>query len=76
MGWLDATEYLFMELVVRDRIDDLRSTIDVALARADGAGVTTRDVVDPVRGRPEDGAPEHCRVRWNGMALGAPGVPR
>jgi len=27
MGWLDANEYLLMEAVARDRIDDLRATV-------------------------------------------------
>jgi hypothetical protein len=37
MGWLDANEYFNMELVARDRIDDIRAAIDnAALADADG----------------------------------------
>ena len=35
MGWLDANEYLVMEAVARDRVDDLRATIALALATAD-----------------------------------------
>jgi hypothetical protein len=33
MGWLDANEYLLMETVGRDRIDDLRRTMPLARAR-------------------------------------------
>ena len=33
--WLDANEYLVMEAVARDRVDDLRATIALALATAD-----------------------------------------
>jgi hypothetical protein len=29
MGWLDANDYLLMEAVARDRIDDLRDAVDV-----------------------------------------------
>jgi hypothetical protein len=35
MGWLDAHEYLLIEVVARDRADDARPTTDVALASAD-----------------------------------------
>jgi len=39
MGWLDANEYFNMELVARDRVDDLHAAIDgVALAGAEGDG--------------------------------------
>ena len=32
MSWLDAHECFVMDVVVRDRMEDLRSTIDVATA--------------------------------------------
>jgi hypothetical protein len=36
MSWLNANDYLTMDLVARERVDDLRSsTDDVALARAE-----------------------------------------
>ncbi len=35
MGWLDAHEYLLMEAVARERVDDLRGALDLALANAD-----------------------------------------
>jgi len=37
MGWLDANEYFNMELVARDRANDIHAAIDAAaLAGADG----------------------------------------
>ena len=29
MSWLDANEYFLMDIVARERVEDLRSTIDV-----------------------------------------------
>ena len=44
MGWLDANEYFNMELVARDRVDDLHAAIDdVALAGAEGEGSTAEE---------------------------------
>jgi hypothetical protein len=48
MGWLDASEYFLMEVVVRDRAGDIRSTFDLTGAsddRADAAasGISTLD---------------------------------
>jgi hypothetical protein len=44
MGWLDADEYFNMELVARDRIDDLHAAIDdVALAGVEGEGSTAEE---------------------------------
>jgi hypothetical protein len=37
MGWLDASEYFLMEVVVRDRAGDIRSTFDGKGASDDGA---------------------------------------
>jgi hypothetical protein len=37
MGWLDASECFLMEVVVRDRHDDIRSTFDLTRASDDGA---------------------------------------
>jgi hypothetical protein len=44
MSWLDANEVFLMEVVSRDRIDDLRSTIDVTDESADGADKTPREI--------------------------------
>jgi hypothetical protein len=44
MGWLDASECFLMEVVVRDRHDDIRSTFDLTRAsddRADAAASRT-----------------------------------
>lgn len=30
MGWLDAHEFYVMDFVARDRVDELRATVDVA----------------------------------------------
>jgi RNA polymerase sigma-70 factor (ECF subfamily) len=38
MSWLDANEVFLMEVVTRDRVDDLRSSADLATASAEGAG--------------------------------------
>jgi hypothetical protein len=48
MSWLDANEVFLMEVVSRDRVDDLRSTIDVSTESADAAH-------EPPRGVREDG---------------------
>lgn len=47
MGWLDANEYLLMEMAGRDRIDDLMRTaplVSTTGARHDGADVTPPEV--------------------------------
>lgn len=44
MSWLGANEVFLMEVVSRDRIDDLRSTIDVTDESADGADKTPREI--------------------------------
>ena len=35
MSWLNANEYVLMEATVRDRVEDLRSTVDPPVARAE-----------------------------------------
>ena len=43
MGWLDANEYLLMEMAGRDRIDDITRTAELVSTtgdRHDGADVT------------------------------------
>lgn len=37
MSWLDANDSYFMEIMARDRIDELRSSRDGASAEAPGA---------------------------------------
>jgi RNA polymerase sigma-70 factor (ECF subfamily) len=43
MSWLDANEVFLMEVVSRDRMDDLRSSVDLATASAEGAGERPHD---------------------------------
>ena len=44
MGWLDANEYFHMELVARDRVDDIHAAIDdAALAGAEVEGSTAEE---------------------------------
>jgi len=44
MGWLDANEYFNMELVARDRVDDIRAAIDGAtLAGAESDASTAEE---------------------------------
>jgi hypothetical protein len=57
MSWLNANEYFVMETAVRDRVDDLRSTLDVVLAGADGE---PGDDPPPDRRRAAPGAFEIC----------------
>jgi hypothetical protein len=57
MSWLNASEYFVMETAVRDRVDDLRSTVDLVLAGADGE---PHDVPAPGRARVAGGAVEVC----------------
>jgi hypothetical protein len=54
MGWLDASEYFLMEAIARDRVEHLRSTIDVA--SAEGADETPRDIPEAGRALPRRGA--------------------
>lgn len=65
MGWLDANEYFFMELVARDRAADIASPIDPAPEGADGTplspwsrttggGGNARDHPVPPAGRPPE----------------------
>ena len=35
MGWLDAHESYVMEIITRDRVDELRSTVDAEAARTE-----------------------------------------
>jgi hypothetical protein len=47
MGWLDANEYLLMEMAGRDRIDDITRTAQLVSTtgdRHDGADVTPHEV--------------------------------
>ena len=50
MGWLDLNEYLLIEAITRERIDDLRSTVDLTTVEStDGITEPPRDV--PKQGR-------------------------
>jgi hypothetical protein len=44
MSWLDASEVFLMDVVSRDRVDDLRSTIDVSPESVDTDDETPREV--------------------------------
>jgi len=66
MGWLDAHECFVMDIVVRDRMEDLRSAIDVATAPAEATVATTRPVSD-ARGANRAGVARVCpSSRWTG----------
>jgi hypothetical protein len=45
MSWLDAHDAYVMEIIVRDRVDELRSTVDVATAHTERT--TAPEAVDP-----------------------------
>jgi hypothetical protein len=68
MSWLTANEVFFMEVVVRDRVDDLRSSIDLTIASVDGAGETSRDV-------PEADRATRTRRGWTGDVSSRAGGP-
>jgi hypothetical protein len=56
MSWLDANESFLMEIVARDRLDDLQMAIDIARARAtptDGTSAAMCDR-DATAWRPRD----------------------
>jgi len=46
MGWLDASEYFFMEVVARDRTDDSRSTVDITSDDDAGAAAPRLSTLD------------------------------
>jgi len=56
MSWLDAHEAYVMEVIARDRVNDLRSTIDVAMARLVRAIAPTPAVPDAPRAADGRGA--------------------
>jgi hypothetical protein len=66
MGWLDAHEYFIMERVARDRVDDIRVTVGLALASADGAAEMPRRI-------PEPGTPSSAG--WSACSSIAPSAP-
>jgi len=45
MSWLDAHDAYVMEIIVRDRVEELRSTVDVATAHTERT--TAPEAVDP-----------------------------
>jgi len=59
MSWLDAHECFVMDIVVRDRMEDLRSTIDVATAPTE-APVATTGAVPDARGADRAGVARVC----------------
>ena len=44
MSWLNANEYVVMETTVRDRVEELRATIDPPVARAEAREEPRREV--------------------------------
>ena len=49
MGWLDASDYLVMDIATRNRVDELRSTVDTDrwIHRARGlCGLRDRDTLE------------------------------
>jgi hypothetical protein len=66
MSWLDANDYSLLERVARDRVDELRATVDVALTKARTSDDRPRPHGEVERGRP---------CLWRAM-LGAPEVAR
>jgi hypothetical protein len=51
MGWLDAHESYVMEIITRERVDELRSTVDVVPAHTERASAPAARDPD-VRRRP------------------------
>jgi hypothetical protein len=42
MGWLDASDYLVMDIATRNRVDELRSTLDMTHAHGRAHGTEPR----------------------------------
>jgi len=55
MGWLDAHESYVMEIIARDRVDELRSTVEVSRAHVERTAPPPA-VVPDARGRASAGA--------------------
>jgi len=55
MSWLDAHESYVMEIIVRDRVEDLRATVDVATAHTERTTAPSGAASD-ARGRARVGA--------------------
>jgi hypothetical protein len=51
MSWLDAHQVFFIEIMARDRVNDLRSTAELATMRAEANADTPRAVPDTRPGR-------------------------
>jgi hypothetical protein len=60
MSWLDAHQSYIMETIVRDRVDDLRSTVDLAAARTERTTAPTAPVPDPRHTAPTDAGLGPC----------------
>jgi len=43
MGWLDAHESYVMEIIARDRVDELRSTVEVATMQIEPTAATASE---------------------------------
>jgi hypothetical protein len=61
MSWFDAHESYVIEMVVRDRVEELRSTIDRATARTAGSDEAPRAVPE-TRGVCDAGGVMACRA--------------
>ena len=46
MGWLDAHESFVLEILARDRVDELYSTVEVATASVERTGAPPAVVAD------------------------------
>jgi hypothetical protein len=68
MSWLNANEYRGMDASVRERVQDLRETADVALLRAEG-DEAPREGDDPARGRSDCGGVITCGVHTTRRVL-------
>jgi hypothetical protein len=53
MGWLDANDYLLMAVVARERVDDLHSSIDLAVTSGEDGDEARPDVPAPGNAGPE-----------------------
>jgi hypothetical protein len=71
MGWLDANEVYVMEMVARDRVEELRCSALLAASGADGAGAAGGGPESGNAGSP-DPAIEICRGPRGQRRLGPP----
>jgi hypothetical protein len=76
MSWLDASEFYVMDAAVRDRIEDLRTSADLALASTDGTGHTMVGETEPERLRRRCESLEICRGQRPPQHLQTPSLAR